>query len=134
MKYTIGQTLYLMNGREHGPVVARSESAIAEPQYLLRYVAADGRMVEAWWSESALSDGRAGVLSPEEFARTEAAAQARAHLDPATYSAAAQAQGLNPDGTQKYDVSTLQDQEPKSIDAPDGMMRRPVTPTRPQSA
>lgn len=39
---------------EHGIIVGICEYAHAETQYLLRYVAADGRQVDVWWPESAL--------------------------------------------------------------------------------
>ena len=41
---------------EIGIVVGRSDSATSVDQYLLQYKCADGRAVEAWWNESALSD------------------------------------------------------------------------------
>lgn len=39
---------------EHGLVISRSDSISSEEQYLVRYRAADGRAVEAWWSGNAL--------------------------------------------------------------------------------
>ena len=39
---------------ETGEIVARAEYAHAEPSYLVRYTAADGRATEAWWTETAL--------------------------------------------------------------------------------
>jgi hypothetical protein len=53
-KFAIGQRLALIVSGENGEAVARSESANAEPSYLIRYAAADGRAVEAWWAQSAL--------------------------------------------------------------------------------
>lgn len=41
---------------EVGRVVGRAQYPFAENSYLLRYRAADGRAVEAWWAESALVD------------------------------------------------------------------------------
>jgi hypothetical protein len=40
---------------EQGTVIARAEYLNAENHYLVRYKAADGRAVEAWWGESALT-------------------------------------------------------------------------------
>jgi len=40
---------------ENGEVIARAQYATSEDTYLLRYKSADGRAVEAWWGESAIS-------------------------------------------------------------------------------
>jgi hypothetical protein len=40
---------------ENGEVIARAEYATSEDAYLLRYKSADGRAVESWWGESAIS-------------------------------------------------------------------------------
>jgi hypothetical protein len=42
-------------GNESGKVIGRSEYAHAERSYLIRYRAGDGRTVEGWWGESALT-------------------------------------------------------------------------------
>lgn len=39
---------------ETGQVIARAEFIDSENQYQIRYKAADGRAVEAWWNELAL--------------------------------------------------------------------------------
>lgn len=44
-----------LSSREQGVVIARAEYANSENSYLIRYVAADGRLVESWWGESALT-------------------------------------------------------------------------------
>lgn len=54
-KFKLTQQLQVSVSGEQGECIARSEHAAAEPQYLLRYRAADGRAVEAWWTECALS-------------------------------------------------------------------------------
>lgn len=54
-KFTLRQPLQIIASGESGECIARSEHASAEPQYLLRYKAADGRAVEAWWTENALT-------------------------------------------------------------------------------
>lgn len=48
---------------ETGQVLGRAEYATSEPSYFLRYRAADGRAVEAWWAESALSLPDAAVTA-----------------------------------------------------------------------
>lgn len=40
---------------EIGTIIARAEYDESENQYFLRYRAADGRAVESWWCESAIS-------------------------------------------------------------------------------
>jgi hypothetical protein len=45
----------IMSG-EVGIIVGRAQYTQGENSYLLRYKAADGRAVEAWWPESALMD------------------------------------------------------------------------------
>jgi hypothetical protein len=55
MKFELKQTLTITASGERGEVIARAEYATAEPSYLLRYKCADGRAVEAWWTESSLS-------------------------------------------------------------------------------
>lgn len=54
MKYGLKQRVRIAASEEQGEVIARAESATAEPSYLLRYKCADGRAVDAWWAESAL--------------------------------------------------------------------------------
>jgi len=39
---------------ETGEIIARAEYTNAENMYFLRYIAADGRAVQQWWTESAL--------------------------------------------------------------------------------
>ena len=40
---------------ETGKVIARAEYYNAESSYQVRYTAGDGRKVEQWWAEDALS-------------------------------------------------------------------------------
>lgn len=54
MKFDNGQELVIAVSNEIGEVIGRAEYPRAEPSYLLRYKAADGRAVEQWWAESAL--------------------------------------------------------------------------------
>lgn len=54
-KFGLGQTVSITASLESGEVIARAEYATSENSYLVRYKAADGRAVESWWGESALS-------------------------------------------------------------------------------
>ena len=52
--YELGQDVALAMSSEQGVVVGRAEYTNGADQYYVRYVAADGRQVEAWLSEDAL--------------------------------------------------------------------------------
>lgn len=55
-KHELGDKVKLIDSFEFGTVIARAEYAdLSNPQYLLRYVDADGRLIEAWWTESAIA-------------------------------------------------------------------------------
>ena len=53
-KYNLSDYVGLIGSDENGQIIGRSEYVNSEPQYLIRYMAADGRLVEAWWDEDAL--------------------------------------------------------------------------------
>ena len=53
-QFSLEQAVILKFSREVGVVIGRAEYMGMEDQYLLRYKAADGRQVEAWWGASAL--------------------------------------------------------------------------------
>lgn len=53
-RFALRQVVKISETGETGTVHARSESTSSEPQYLVRYKAADGRATEQWWSENAL--------------------------------------------------------------------------------
>lgn len=56
MKFELGHPVTITCSGESGIVVGRAEYVSqSEPQYFVRYKAADGRAVEAWWTESALA-------------------------------------------------------------------------------
>lgn len=55
MKFNLKQIVVITASGEQGEVIARAEYVVAEPSYLIRYKCADGRAVEAWWTESALA-------------------------------------------------------------------------------
>lgn len=54
MKFELGEQVELFSG-ETGQVIGRAEYSYAENLYQIRYKAADGRAVENWWHEFALS-------------------------------------------------------------------------------
>lgn len=54
-RFTLNQSISITTSSEQGAVIGRAEYATGENSYLIRYKAADGRAVEAWWAESALS-------------------------------------------------------------------------------
>jgi len=54
MKFQLKQNVTIKASGETGEIIGRAEYACSEPNYLIRYKAADGRAVEAWWIESAL--------------------------------------------------------------------------------
>lgn len=53
-KFDLKQVVKITESGETGTVIARSQSALAEEQFLLRYKDASGIAVEKWWGESAL--------------------------------------------------------------------------------
>jgi hypothetical protein len=55
MKFELKQTVTISASGEAGEVIARAEYTVAEASYLVRYKSAEGRAVEAWWTESALA-------------------------------------------------------------------------------
>lgn len=54
-KFDMGKLVRLELTSEEGRVIARAEYEACENNYLVRYVAADGRQVENWFNESALA-------------------------------------------------------------------------------
>lgn len=57
LKYQLNQPVKIRASEEQGEIIGRAEYSTAEPGYLVRYKAADGRAVEAWWTQSALTGG-----------------------------------------------------------------------------
>lgn len=53
-KFDLNDNLKIVESGEAGICIGRAEFAHDERSYKLRYCAADGRAVEAWWGESAL--------------------------------------------------------------------------------
>lgn len=54
-KFELKQSVIIAASGEVGQVIGRAEYSYAERSYLVRYKAGDGRAVESWWTESALS-------------------------------------------------------------------------------
>lgn len=52
--FKLGDKVRLESG-ETGRVVGRAHYLESDPAYYVRYKAADGRLTECWWSETALS-------------------------------------------------------------------------------
>lgn len=53
-KFSLGDKVKLCGSGEAGVVIARSDHINHNPQYSVRYTAADGRLTECWWDEDAL--------------------------------------------------------------------------------
>lgn len=53
--FNLGDKVTIDTSGESGQVVGRAEYLHCEPSYFLRYTATDGRAVEQWWAQSALS-------------------------------------------------------------------------------
>jgi hypothetical protein len=54
MPFDLKATVRLAQSREAGEIIGKAEYVEAPTAYLVRYVAADGRLVEQWWDESTL--------------------------------------------------------------------------------
>lgn len=54
-KFNLGQQVVIDESGESGVITARAEYQASQNSYFLRYKAADGRAVQAWWDEDALS-------------------------------------------------------------------------------
>lgn len=53
--FQLNDTVEITVSGERGTVIGRAEYTACENAYFLRMRGADGRAVEAWWSESALA-------------------------------------------------------------------------------
>ncbi len=54
-KFELSQRVELDESREEGTVIARAEYSNKCNQYLVRYLAGDGRQTESWWDEDAIT-------------------------------------------------------------------------------
>lgn len=55
MAFELNDRVKLNESEEEGVVIGRAEYSHSENHYQVRYRAGDGRQVESWWGESALS-------------------------------------------------------------------------------
>jgi hypothetical protein len=63
LKFQLNDEVVIAASGEEGVVIGRAEYSYAEPSFLVRYKAGDGRAVEAWWTETALH-ARLGEKAP----------------------------------------------------------------------
>lgn len=54
-EFEIGSIVTIGVSGERGDVIGRAEYVYAGNSYLIRYKSADGRAVEIWWDEGALT-------------------------------------------------------------------------------
>jgi len=54
MQFALNNEVTITASGESGTIIGRAEYSASSPQYLVRYKAADGRAVEAWWNEDAI--------------------------------------------------------------------------------
>jgi len=54
-KFSLGERVAIAESGESGSILGRAEYSEAANSYCIRYVAGDGRAVESWWSEGALT-------------------------------------------------------------------------------
>jgi len=54
-QFQLGDEVSIAVSGERGSIVARAEYATGVRSYLVRYKAGDGRAVENWWHEDALT-------------------------------------------------------------------------------
>lgn len=52
--FKLNERVEIKESKETGLVIGRADYTYMERHYLVRYKAADGRAVEAWWGTSAL--------------------------------------------------------------------------------
>lgn len=55
-KFDLRTQVRIIVSGEQGEVIGRADYIANESSYLIRYKCADGRAVEQWWIESALTD------------------------------------------------------------------------------
>lgn len=53
-KFDLQEKIKIAISGERGEVIGRAEYVHAEASYFVRYVTADGRAVEQWWTESSI--------------------------------------------------------------------------------
>lgn len=83
-EHSIGAHVELAMSKEKGRVVARAKFETGVRQYLVRYVAADGRQVEGWFESDAVRNVNAAqalgdLITAAVLKRTEASTVLRSH-------------------------------------------------------
>lgn len=59
MLFELQQPVVITVSGETGEIIGRAEYTYADPSYCVRYKSADGRAVESWWAEGALTPAKA---------------------------------------------------------------------------
>lgn len=54
-KYGLGETVKMILSEEEGQIIGLAEYLHSEPQYLVRHKASDGRQVDGWRDQSAVT-------------------------------------------------------------------------------
>jgi hypothetical protein len=67
-RFGLGQTVEIIASGERGEVIGRAEYSTCESGCLVRYKAGDGRAVESWWTQSALTAVKSGDFGTERSA------------------------------------------------------------------
>lgn len=57
LKYQLNERVKIRASEEEGEIVGRAEYSNCDPSYFVRYKAADGRAVEQWWTQDAITNG-----------------------------------------------------------------------------
>lgn len=55
-RFNLNQQVAIVASGESGQVIGRAQYSTGQDQYFIRYLAADGRAVESWWGEDALTE------------------------------------------------------------------------------
>ena len=53
-KFNCGDKVELVDSGEQGTVIGRAEYTYCDPSFFVRYKCGDGRLVESWWTETAI--------------------------------------------------------------------------------
>ena len=53
-QHSLGQKVALIDSGETGTIIGLANYQYLEPQALIRYKCADGRLIESWWGISAI--------------------------------------------------------------------------------
>lgn len=56
--FSLNDKVRICDGDEHGVIVGRAEYTNCCNNYLVRYHCGDGRAIESWWNEDALTSAQ----------------------------------------------------------------------------